>query len=23
CAREFSPYDYFWSDFYSYYFDYL
>nr|MOX59078.1 immunoglobulin heavy chain junction region [Macaca mulatta]MOX64311.1 immunoglobulin heavy chain junction region [Macaca mulatta]MOX64936.1 immunoglobulin heavy chain junction region [Macaca mulatta] len=23
CAREFSPYDYVWSDFYSYYFDYL
>nr|MOX59166.1 immunoglobulin heavy chain junction region [Macaca mulatta]MOX59177.1 immunoglobulin heavy chain junction region [Macaca mulatta]MOX59439.1 immunoglobulin heavy chain junction region [Macaca mulatta]MOX59442.1 immunoglobulin heavy chain junction region [Macaca mulatta]MOX61759.1 immunoglobulin heavy chain junction region [Macaca mulatta] len=23
CAREFSPYDYSWSDFYSYYFDYL
>nr|MOX58954.1 immunoglobulin heavy chain junction region [Macaca mulatta] len=23
CAREFSPYDYFWSDFYFYYFDYL
>nr|MOX58879.1 immunoglobulin heavy chain junction region [Macaca mulatta]MOX59977.1 immunoglobulin heavy chain junction region [Macaca mulatta]MOX60115.1 immunoglobulin heavy chain junction region [Macaca mulatta]MOX61180.1 immunoglobulin heavy chain junction region [Macaca mulatta]MOX61298.1 immunoglobulin heavy chain junction region [Macaca mulatta] len=23
CARELSPYDYFWSDFYSYYFDYL
>nr|MOX67598.1 immunoglobulin heavy chain junction region [Macaca mulatta] len=22
-ARELSPYDYFWSDFYSYYFDYL
>nr|MOX58871.1 immunoglobulin heavy chain junction region [Macaca mulatta]MOX67647.1 immunoglobulin heavy chain junction region [Macaca mulatta] len=23
CVRELSPYDYFWSDFYSYYFDYL
>nr|MOX61431.1 immunoglobulin heavy chain junction region [Macaca mulatta]MOX64618.1 immunoglobulin heavy chain junction region [Macaca mulatta]MOX67334.1 immunoglobulin heavy chain junction region [Macaca mulatta] len=23
CARELSPYDYVWSDFYSYYFDYL